>query len=251
MAPAGANVNGRVTGLWVYQALSTTPPDPEVLVARAKRYGLRWVTAQAIRSGELLDRDWLRAMRAATRRHDMRLGVHGRLGQRKPGQPRPKPADEARVMAQAIDLAQADFAIINAEKEYEESPNPDSKTFVRAYRDRKPDFMSYFSSFGRPDRHPSLDWAAWAAGAFRGMPQAYENLNATQLKPAQCVDEWARFFERSGLRPTLGCFTEGGSSRLPIPRLVQSVRDVPDLAFNVYRHGTVKDAELQALSEIS
>ena len=57
MPAAGANVNGRVTGLWVYQALGT-PPDPEVLVARAKRFGLRWVTAQAIKSGELLDRDW-------------------------------------------------------------------------------------------------------------------------------------------------------------------------------------------------
>jgi hypothetical protein len=29
------------------------------------------------------------------------------------------------------------------------------------------------------------------------------------------------------------------------------VRDVPDLAFNVYRHGTVQNAELKALSEIS
>jgi hypothetical protein len=236
----------RVTGLWVYQLLGD-PPDPEAVVARAHRHGLRWVTAQAIRGDEVLDRDWLRGMRRATTKHDMRLGVHGRLGQRGG----PKPAAEARAMAQAIDIADADFAIVNAEREYEASPTPDSKEFVRAYRRRKPDFLTYFSSFGRPDKHPSLDWAAWADGRFRGMPQAYENLNAAALKPAQCVAAWARFFERGGLRPTLGCFAEHGHPHLPIPRLVRSVRDVPELAFNVYRHGTVTTAELHALSEIA
>jgi len=251
MSETPRNADGRVTGLWVYQALGTRP-DPAALVARAHRHGLRWVTAQAVKSGEVLDRDWLRAMREATKSHGMRLGVHGRLGQpKRPGQPRPKPADEAEAMARAIDLARADFAIVNAESEYEKSKNPDSRTFVDAYRDRKPDFLSYFSSFGRPDLHLSLDWPAWASGEFRGMPQAYENLNAAALKPTQCVRAWAVFFDRDSLRPTLGCFKEHGQPHLPIPRLVQSVRDVPDLHFNIYRHGTVTNAELRALSEIS
>jgi hypothetical protein len=236
----------RVTGLWVYQALGTRP-DPEAVVERAHRHGLRWLTAQATKSDEILDRDWLRAMRRATRKRDMRLGVHGRLGQRGG----PKPAAEAKAMAKAIDLAQADFAIVNAEREYEISPHPDSRDFVRAYRRLKPEFLTYFSSFGRPDLHASLDWAAWADGGFLGMPQAYENLNAAHLKPTQCVNAWAHFFDRGDLRPTLGCFKEGGHPHLPVSRLAQSVKDVPGLRFNIYRHGTVTNAELEALSKVA
>lgn len=172
----------------------------------------------------------------------MLLGVHGYVGR-----PQPKPVAEAKAMAKAIDVAAADFAIVDAEIEYERS-TASSRRFVDAYRHLKPDFPSYFSSFGRPKFHPSLDWAAWASGAFRGMPQAYENLNQEALKPVQCVEDWARFFKRKDLRPTLGCFAEAGHPHLPIHRLVQSVRDVPNLEFNIFRHRTVTAAELQALS---
>jgi hypothetical protein len=235
----------RVTGLWVYQTLDQGPPDPEAVSRVAQRHGLRWVTAQMISKGQLLDLDWIRGMRRATSAHGLGLGVHGYVGN-----PEPRPAAEAELMARAIDLADADFAIVNAEIEYERSDAPDSKTFVRAYRRLKPEFRSYFSSFGRPDFHSSLDWDAWAKGLFRGMPQAYENLNARELKPTQCVTDWGRFFDRDTLRPTLGCFSEAGHPHLPVTRLVQSVRDVPALRFNIYRHGTVTVAELEALSEI-
>lgn len=235
----------RVTGIWAYQRLGSLP-DPGAVARSAERHGLRWVTAEAIEAAELLDADWLRAMRRATRRRGLRLGVHGYVGR-----PSPRPVAEARAMAAAIDVADADFAIVNAEIQYERSADPDSKDFVREYRRLKPDLRSYFSSFGRPEFHASLDWQAWADGGFAGMPQAYENLNATFLKPAQCVGDWARFFPRRTLRPTLGCFSEGGHDHLPTGRLLQSVRDVPQLSFNVFRHGTVTDAELQALSGVA
>jgi len=106
------------------------------------------------------------------------------------------------------------------------------------------------SSFGRPQFHTSLDWAAWASGDFSGMPHAYENLNARELKPEQCVNDWSRFFPRQRLRPTLGCFSERNHPHLPIARLVQSVREVSGLRFNVFRQGTVTNAELDALSRI-
>jgi hypothetical protein len=83
------------------------------------------------------------------------------------------------------------------------------------------------------------------------MPQAYENLNADLLRPAQCVDDWARFFPRRSLRPTLGCFAERGHPHLRVPRLVESVREVRGLRFNVFRHGTATTAELVALSRIT
>ena len=228
----------------MYQTLGQRP-EPDAVAAQAKRHGIKWLTAQAIEGDDVLDRDWLRGMRRATKQRGIRLAVHGFVGR-----PRPNPAAEAKAMAQAIDLAEADFAIVNAEIQYEQSP-PASLKFVAAYRGLKPEFPSYLSSFGRPTFHPSLDWAAWARGGFRGMPQAYENLNAEQLKPIQCVGDWARFFDRKGLRPTLGCFAEGDSSHLPIPRLVQSVRDVPGLPFNIYRHGTATTAELEALSAVA
>jgi hypothetical protein len=231
----------RVTGLWVYQT-GARPPNPEAVAARAQRHGIKWLTVQAIEGAEVLDADWLRAMRRATKARQMRLGVHGFVGR-----PRPKPAAEARAIARAIGLAKADFAIVNAEIQYEQTPRA-SRAFVHAYRRLKPEFPSYLSSFGRPKFHPMLDWGAWAAGGFRGMPQAYENLNAEKLKPLQCVSDWSRFFERTALRPTLGCFSERGHAHLPTQRLVQSVREVPRLRFNVYRHGTVTDAELKALS---
>ena len=234
----------RVTGLWVYQTLGRRP-DSRTVAKRAQQHGLRWLTVQATEGDTVLDREWLRAMRRATREHNMRLAVHGFVGR-----PRPKPVAEAKAVARAIDLAEADLAIVNAEIQYERAAGPVSQRFVDAYRDLKPEFPTYFSSFGRPQFHPSLDWEAWARGGFRGMPQAYENLNAEQLKPTQCVKDWARFFERKDLRPTLGCFSESGRPHLPIPRLVQSVRDLRGLRFNVFRHGTVTTAELASLSDV-
>ena len=232
-----------VTGLWVYQTLSASPPDPDAVAARAKRHGLQWLAAQATAGATLLNPDWIRAMRTATRRRDMRLGVHGYIGK-----PSPQPDAEADAMTRAIELSKADFAIVNAEIEYERSPNPDSCAFVHAFRQLQPDVVSYFSSFGRPQFHGALDWAAWAKGKFDGMPQAYENLNAHQLTPAQCVADWARFFDPTGLRPTLGCFAEHGHGHLATARLIASIQEVPGLRFNIFRHGTVTDAELKALS---
>jgi hypothetical protein len=237
-------VVGRVTGLWVYQTIGQRP-DPEVVAARAQQHGFRWLTAQATEGERVLDQEWLRGMRRATRVRNMRLAVHGFVGR-----PHPKPVAEARAMAKAIDVAEADFAIVNAEIQYENAVGAVSAQFVDAYRDLKPSMLTFFSSFGRPKFHASLDWSAWAAGEFRGMPQAYENLNAQHLKPAQCVDDWARFFERAQLRPTLGCFAEHGKPHLPVARLVQSVRDVPALSFNVFRHGTATTAELTALGAL-
>jgi hypothetical protein len=235
----------RVTGLWVYQTLGRRP-KPSTVAAKAQRHGLRWLSAQAIEGDEVLDLGWLRRMRRATRECGLRLAVHGFIGR-----PRPRPVAEARAMARAIDVADADFAIVNAEIQYERAAGPVSRRFVREYRRLKPEFPSFFSSFGRPAFHESLDWAAWANGGFRGMPQAYENLNAELLTPSLCVDDWARFFPRNGLRPTLGCFSEHGHPHLPIPRLVQSVRNVRGLRFNIYRHGTVTTAELDALSRLT
>jgi hypothetical protein len=234
----------RVTGLWVYQTLGRRP-DPRTVAKRAQQHGLKWLTVQAIEGDTVLDREWLRAIRRATSEHKMRLAVHGFVGR-----PRPRPVAEAKAFARAIDLADAEFAIVNAEIQYEQATGPVSKRFVDAYRDLRPDFPTFFSSFGRPQFHQSLDWAAWARGGFRGMPQAYENLNAEHLKPADCVKDWARFFPRKQIRPTLGCFSERGHSHLPVPRLVQSVRDVPGLRFNVFRHGTVTSAELEALRPV-
>lgn len=242
--PPARIVMGRIAGLWVYQALGQRP-DPDAVVARAQQHGIRWLTAQAIEGETVLDREWVRGMRRATRTRNMRLAIHGFVGR-----PRPKPVAEARAMAKAIDVAEADFAIVNAEIQYENATGPVSRQFVDAYRDLKPAFPTFLSSFGRPKFHPSLDWSAWAAGRFRGMPQAYENLNAQHLKPAQCVDDWARFFDRAQLRPTLGCFAEHGKPHLPIPRLVESVREVPRLPFNIFRHGTVTTAELAALAAL-
>jgi hypothetical protein len=235
----------RVTGLWVYQTLGRRP-DPQTVARRAQQHGIRWLTAQAIEGETVLDREWLRGMRRATRERNMRLVVHGFIGR-----PRPKPVAEAKALAKAIDLAEADFAIVNAEIQYEQATGPVSKRFVDAYRDLKPEFPTYFSSFGRPQLHASLNWAAWARGGFRGMPQAYENLNAAQLKPTQCVKDWARFFKRKDLRPTIGCFAEHGHPHLPVPQLVQSVRDVPGLRFNIFRYGTVTTSELAALSAVA
>ncbi len=234
----------RVTGLWVYQTLGQRP-DPETVAARAQRHAIKWLTAQAIEGEQVLGPDWLRAMRRATKKRDMRLGVHGFVGR-----PHPKPAAEAQALARAIEIADADFVIVNAEIQYEQSP-PASQAFVDAYRRFRPAFPSYLSSFGRPELHPSLDWVAWASAGFRGMPQTYENLNADKLKPVQCVNDWSRFFEKKALRPTLGCFAEHDHSHLPIPWLVQSVREVPRLRFNIFHHATVTTAELNALAAIA
>jgi hypothetical protein len=231
----------RITGMWVYQSLDG-PPDPDEVVGRAARHGMRWVTAEALVAGEVARRDWLRGMRRATRERGLKLGVHGFVGR-----PVVAPERDAKEMSRAITVADADFAIVNAEIQYEQAPAGTSKRFVRTYRELRPRFATYLSSFGRPSFHSGLHWAAWAQGGFRGMPQAYENLNASLLSPKQCVADYARFFPRESMRVTLGCFGENGNGHLPPSRLVASVREVPGLSFNVYRHGTVTNAELEAL----
>ena len=233
----------RVSGLWVYQRFGR--PDADAVTAKAQSHGLQWVTVEAVEGTQVLGRAWLGEMRRATRERGMRLGVHGFVGR-----PTPRPLAEANAFATAIDVAQADFAIVNAEIQYETSPTPDSRDFTRRYRALKGDFPTYFSSFGRPEFHGRLNWAAWAERGFWGMPQAYENLNP-KLKPSLCIEDWARFFDRAEIRPTLGCFAENGKPRLPLARLSASVREVTGLRFNVYRHGTVTDAELQALSQLT
>jgi hypothetical protein len=238
--------SNRVTGLWVYQSsVVSAPPDPVAVARLAASHGLTWVTAEAFASTEVLGVDWLVRMRRATSEHGLRLGVHGYIGN-----PEPRPEEEAQAVSDAIDRARADFVIVDAEDEYEKAPAGTSKRFVSAFRRLKPTFQSYFSSFGRPSLHGGLDWKAWADGGFAGMPQAYENLNPTALRPSTCVDDWARFFPRRDLRPTLGCFSEAGHGHLPTDQLLESVREVPGLRFNVYRHGTVTDDELGALATI-
>src|SRR5215217_8599515 len=138
----------RVTGLWVYQSLGE-PPDPDVVAGRAARHGMRWITAEALVDGELSRPHWLRAMRRATRERGLQLAVHGFVGR-----PRPAPAADAKAMSRAIEVAGADFAIVNAEIEYEEAPGPVSKQFVSAYRELRTRFRTYLSSFGRPKFHP-------------------------------------------------------------------------------------------------
>jgi hypothetical protein len=238
----------RVTGLWVYQSpgLVDAPPNPTAVATLAARHGLTWLSAEAFAGTRVLDEDWLHKMRQATTRAGLRLGVHGYIGR-----PQPRPQAEAEAVSDAISRAQADFVIVDAEDEYEKAPSGTSKRFVAAYRQLRPRFRSYFSSFGRPSLHGGLDWKAWASAGFAGMPQAYQNLNPASLRPSSCVDDWAQFFVRSDLRPTLGCFSEGAHGHLPTAQLVESVRDVPSLSFNVYRHGTVTDAELTALSTIT
>lgn len=236
----------RVTGLWAYQSRNVVdaPAEPSALVALAKRHGLRWLSVEAYEGPEVLDGQWLTAMRSATRQHGLQLAVHGYIGR-----PHPEPESDAAAVSSAIERAEADFAIVDAEAEYEAAPVGTSQRFVRAYRRLRPGFHTYFSSFGLPSRHAGLDWQAWADGGFAGMPQAYQNLNPL-LTPKTCVDDWARFFKRADLRPTLGCFTEGGHGHLSTADLVRSVHEVPALRFNVYRHGTVTDTELAVLAAI-
>src|SRR5688572_14776414 len=118
----------RVTGLWVYQTVGRRP-DPDAMATRARNHGFAWITVQATEGDTVLDRDWLREMRRATKARGLRLGVHGFVGR-----PRPRPVAEANAMAKAIDIADADFAIVNAEIQYEQSTNPDSQRFVERYR---------------------------------------------------------------------------------------------------------------------
>ncbi len=238
----------RVTGLWVYQSpdLVDAPPDPTAVAALAARHGLTWLSAQAFAGTRVLDGDWLHRMRQATTEAGLHLGVHGYIGR-----PQPRPEAEAEAVSDAIGRARADFVIVDAENEYEDAPPGTSKRFVVRYRQLRPQFRSYFSSFGRPSLHGGLDWKAWADAGFAGMPQAYQNLNPAFLRPSSCVDDWARFFVRGDLRPTLGCFSEGTHGHLTTAQLVQSVREVPSLRFNVYRHGTATDAELTALAAIT
>jgi hypothetical protein len=238
---------GRLEGLWVYQRFDR--PDPGDVVARAHRHGITWLAAQAFEAGAMPDRTWLGELKQAAIKSKIRVGVFGYVGR-----PHPAPAAEAKLMADAIDLIEADFAIVDAEFEYEQSDDPVSRQFVDAYRARKPKFRTHLSSFGRPTFHDQMDWKAWAKAGFAVMPQAYENVDSKNLKPSQCVDDCARIFPRRSLKVTLGCYSQDDSGQhhphLPIPRLVQSVQEIPGIAFNVFRHGTVTEDELKALARV-
>ena len=66
----------RTTGLWVYQTRGPHP-DPDAAARQARQHGIQWLTAQATAGHTVLDHDWLRAMRRATKQRGMRLRVHG------------------------------------------------------------------------------------------------------------------------------------------------------------------------------
>ncbi|HVF77546.1 MAG TPA: hypothetical protein VNA28_04565, partial [Solirubrobacteraceae bacterium] len=98
-----------------------------------------------------------------------------------------------------------------------------SAAFVDAYRQRKPDFVTYFSSFGRPEFHGDLNWAAWADGRFLGMPQANENLNTTKLKPHLCVRDSAPFSPAASCDVASTLPQRFGGVRKPAPAMLVAV----------------------------
>ena len=145
--------------------------EPEPIMARLGRHGWRWVALQATdgayRQYELLLPRWLAAARASG------LAVCGW------GMLLAEPEREAELAAAVVREHGLDCWIANAEAYYKaDDPVGDwgrSTRFVARFRELLPDLPAALSTYGAAPAPWVLpiDYAAWLAGGFDLLPQAY------------------------------------------------------------------------------
>ena len=165
-------------GVWVWNADELSP---DALTATLRRHGFQYVALKGQQGAGVYARnaghidDYARA----ARRHGLAFGLWGYLTG-------PDAAAEARMAARLVREHDLAFYIANAEVEYERSSERLSHQFASTFRSLLPDLPAALSSFGRVDKHPDIDWAAWRDQGFEFQPQAYETDNVA-LTPALCV----------------------------------------------------------------
>ena len=236
-SPDGFVLGGR--GVWVWEA---GRQDPGRLAARLRRHGFHWLAVKALDGTSRFNTDaQLRAYAAAARREGLAFGLWAYLVGN-------DPAAEARLCADLVEQHDAAFLLADAESEYERAQGPVSRRFARAFRARLPHLPAALSSFGRIDLHPGLDWRAWCDAGFDFHPQAYACESAA-LSPRACVERATAVWPRDRIRPTLGAY-RGAAGRPSAAALADSVRGLGATGFDVWRVGSLRDADLAALGAV-
>ena len=233
----GFALGGR--GVWVWEAGAQ---DPGRLAARLRRHRFHWLAVKAADGTSRFNSDaQLRAYAEAAEREGLGFGLWAYLVGEDPDR-------EAQLCADLVERYDADFFLADAEIEYERAQAPVSRRFARAFRSRLPQLPAALSSFGRVDLHPGLDWRAWREAGFDFHPQAY-TCESTALSPRACVEHAAAIWPRDRIRPTLGAY-RGAAGRPSGAALADSVRDLGATGFDLWRVGTLRDADLAALRAV-
>ena len=233
----GFALGGR--GVWVWEAGAQ---DPKRLAARLRRHRFHWLAVKAADGTSRFNSDaQLGAYAEAAGREGLGFGLWAYLVGEDPDR-------EAQLCADLVERYDADFFLADAEIEYERAQGPVSRRFARAFRSRLPQLPAALSSFGRVDLHPGLDWRAWREAGFDFHPQAY-TCESTALSPRACVEHAAAIWPRDRIRPTLGAY-RGAAGRPSGAALADSVRDLGATGFDLWRVGTLRDADLAALRAV-
>lgn len=205
--------------------------DPGLLAAELESNGFGWV-AVFLHEGtteDPVEADWVRRFRLAG---GLPVGGWGVL--------RTAPRLEAALAQELVGRYGLDFYIANAEAEYELSGvdgldgrrHARSRRFVQAFRDLAPALPAGVSSYCRADMH-DIDWAAWRAGGFVFLPQAYANDFGGAAAPDICAKGALAFFPLSSVHPTIGMYP--GQARSPAAaEYVPALARAGTTGFSVY-----------------
>lgn len=208
-----------------------TDLSPEEVGRQLRMNGFGWV-ALLLHDGLTVDPvegDWIARFRKAS---GLPVGGWGVL--------RTAPAEEAALADDLLARYGLDFYIADAEAEYGYS-GPDgqdperfrrSREFVEAFRALRPSFPAGLSSYCRPDEH-DLDWAAWNAGGFVFLPQAYVNDFGPALAPTRCVEGARAFFPAGAIHPTIGMYA-GRRGSLHGSRYARLLEQAGTVGFSVF-----------------
>lgn len=226
-----------------------------LLAEQLRANGFRWVAVMThhgteTRNEDTLANGWLKNFRAA----GLRVGSWGYNQQ--------QPEEEAALAAELVQRFGLEFHIANAEIEYKCSGDDGlcsgdipaaaerfgrSARFARTFRELLPDLPGAVSTYGRVDM-ANLDWAAWRAGRFELLCQAY--LNEREMDdPVLCAEgAMHEHWDLSEVHPTIGAY-QGQAGRVAVEEYVARLRGAGVLGFSVYLSHHLTDEQYATFGE--
>jgi CHAP domain len=232
-------------GVWAWKGEQLDPDELAAQLAAARFHYLS-LKAHDGTAEVAANRAVMASYSAAASRRRVAFGIWGALTARTVA----AAEAEARLAAELVARYRASFYVADAERAYETSREPVSRTFASAFRRRLPELPAALSSFGRIDLHSGIDWKAWREHGFEFHPQAYE-CEGPRLTPRACVKAATSVWPLGAIRPTVGAYTSPKTNvRLSPESLAAGLKGLGTNGFSVYRAGTASGEDYRLLGKV-